>query len=117
MAPGVSYSRKVLDDLTTYVKQMGAAGLAWIKPTNEGLSSAPVVKNAGSAAIDAVLTQAGAKNGDMVFLMSGAAEPVLNLMGALRLELARRENWIPAGKWNRSEERRVGKECRSRWST
>lgn len=100
MAPGVSYSRKVLDDLTNYMKQMGAAGLAWVKPTSEGLSSAPVVKNAGAAAIDATLTQAGAKNGDMVFLMAGEKEPVLNLMGALRLELARRENWIPAGKWN-----------------
>jgi len=100
MAPGVSYSRKVLDDLTNYMKQMGAAGLAWVKPTSEGLSSAPVVKNAGPAAIDATLTQAGAKNGDMVFLMAGEKEPVLNLMGALRLELARRENWIPAGKWN-----------------
>ena len=100
MAPGVSYSRKVLDDLTNYVKQMGAAGLAWIKPTSEGLSSAPVVKNAGGPAIDAALKQAGAKNGDMVFLMAGEREHVLNLMGALRLELARRENWIPAGKWN-----------------
>jgi aspartyl-tRNA synthetase len=100
MAPGVSYSRKVLDDLTNYMKQMGAAGLAWIKPTSEGLSSAPVVKNAGAAAIDATLAQAGAKNGDMVFLMAGEKEPVLNLMGSLRLELARRENWIPAGKWN-----------------
>jgi len=100
MAPGVSYSRKVLDDLTNYMKQMGAAGLAWVKPTSEGLSSAPVVKNAGAAAIDATLTQAGAKNGDMVFLMAGEKEPVLNLMGALRLELARRESWIPAGKWN-----------------
>ena len=100
MAPGVSYSRKVLDDLTNYVKQMGAAGLAWIKPTSEGLSSAPVVKNAGAAAIEAVLKQAGAKVNDMVFLMAGARESVLNLMGTLRLELARRENWIPAGKWN-----------------
>jgi aspartyl-tRNA synthetase len=100
MAPRVSYSRKVLDDLTNYVKQMGAAGLAWIKPTDEGMSSAPVVKNAGAAAIEAVLKQAGAGNGDMVFLMAGDRDPVLNLMGALRLELARRENWIPAGKWN-----------------
>jgi aspartyl-tRNA synthetase len=100
MAPGVSYSRKVLDDLTNYVKQMGAAGLAWIKPTDEGLSSAPVVKNAGPAAIEAVLKQAGARNGDMAFMMAGQKEQVLNLMGALRLELARRENWVPAGKWN-----------------
>jgi aspartyl-tRNA synthetase len=100
MAPGVSYSRKVLDDLTNYVKQMGAAGLAWIKPTAEGMSAAPVVKNAGMNAIDAVLKQTGAKDGDMVFLMAGETEPVLNLMGALRLELARRENWIAPGKWN-----------------
>jgi len=100
MAPGVSYSRKVLDDLTGYLKQMGAAGLAWIKPTDEGMSSAPVVKNAGAAAIEALLKQAGAKNGDMVFMMAGDKEQVLTLMGALRLELARRENWIPAGKWN-----------------
>jgi aspartyl-tRNA synthetase len=64
------------------------------------MSSAPVVKNAGPVAIEAALKQAGAKNGDMVFLMAGDREPVLNLMGALRLELARRENWIPAGKWN-----------------
>jgi aspartyl-tRNA synthetase len=100
MAPRVSYSRKVLDDLTTWVKQLGAAGLAWIKPTSEGLGSAPVVKNAGAAAIDATLQQAGAKNGDMVFLMAGQKESVLNIMGSLRLELARREGWIPQGKWN-----------------
>ena len=100
MAPRVSYSRKVLDDLTTWVKQLGAAGLAWIKPTSEGLSSAPVVKNAGAAAIEATLQQAGARNGDMVFLMAGQKEPVLNIMGSLRLELARRESWIPQGKWN-----------------
>ena len=32
--------------------------------------------------------------------MAGEKESVLSLMGALRLELARRENWIPSGKWN-----------------
>jgi aspartyl-tRNA synthetase len=100
VAPKVAYSRKILDDITTWVKQMGAAGLAWIKPGDEGLTAAPVVKNAGPAAIDAVLRQAGARNGDTVFLMAGDREPVLNWMGALRLELARRENWIPAGHWN-----------------
>ena len=32
--------------------------------------------------------------------MAGPPEPTLNFLGALRLEVARRENWIPAGKWN-----------------
>ncbi len=100
VAPNVAYSRKVLDDLTNFVKQLGAAGLAWIKTGEDGMTAAPVVKNAGQAVMDAVLRQAGANTGDTVFLMAGEEEPVLNWMGALRLELARRENWVPAGKWN-----------------
>jgi aspartyl-tRNA synthetase len=100
LAPKVSYSRKVLDELTNYVKQMGAAGLAWVKPGDDGLTAAPVVKNAGAAAMEAVLERTGARNGDTVFLMAGETEPVLNWMGSLRLELARRESWIPPGKWN-----------------
>jgi aspartyl-tRNA synthetase len=59
-----------------------------------------VVKNAGAAAMEAVLRQAGAKPGDTVFLMAGEEEPVLGWLGTLRLELARREGWIPAGKWD-----------------
>jgi aspartyl-tRNA synthetase len=100
VAPKVLYSRKVLDDLTNFVKQLGAAGLAWIKTGDEGMTAAPVVKNAGTAAMEAVLKQSGANTGDTVFMMAGEEEAVLNWMGTLRLELARRENWIPVGKWN-----------------
>ena len=100
VAPKVLYSRKVLDDLTNFVKQLGAAGLAWIKTGDDGMTAAPVVKNAGAAAMEAVLKQSGANTGDTVFMMAGEEEAVLNWMGTLRLELARRENWIPAGKWN-----------------
>jgi aspartyl-tRNA synthetase len=32
--------------------------------------------------------------------MAGKRDSVLNLLGSLRLELARKENWIPAGLWN-----------------
>src|SRR4029077_14667193 len=35
------------------------------------------------------------------------------MLGSLELILVR---WIPDAPWHRSEERRVGKECRSRWS-
>src|SRR6185436_20858311 len=100
VAPNVLYSRKVLDDLTAFVKQLGAAGLAWIKTGEEGMTAAPVVKNAGAAAMDAVLKKTGAVAGDTVFMMAGEEESVLNWMGTLRLELARREKWIPDGKWN-----------------
>jgi aspartyl-tRNA synthetase len=53
--PRCAYSRKVLDDLTAFVKQLGAAGLAWIKTGEEGMTAAPVVKNAGAATMAEVL--------------------------------------------------------------
>jgi aspartyl-tRNA synthetase len=100
VAPATTYSRKALDDIDNYVKQLGGAGVAYIKPADEGASASPVVKNAGAAAIDAIAAKSGARTGDTVFLMAGEKDAVLGLLGALRLELARKENWIPEGKWN-----------------
>jgi aspartyl-tRNA synthetase len=100
VAPKTAYSRKQLDDLALFVKQLGGAGVAWIKIGDDGINAAPVVKNAGAAAVDAVIKQSGAAKGDTVFLMAGPTEATLNMLGALRLELARKENWIPEGRWN-----------------
>jgi len=100
VAPKTAYSRKQLDDIAAYVKQLGGAGVAWIKIGEDGINAAPVVKNAGQAAVDAVIKKSGAGKGDTVFLMAGPTEATLNLLGSLRLELARRENWIPEGLWN-----------------
>jgi len=100
VAPSVAYSRKQLDDLNAYVKQFGGAGLASIKMGEDGIASSPVIKNAGQNAIDAVVRKSGAKKGDTIFMMGGQRDSVLELMGSVRLELARREGWIPEGKWN-----------------
>jgi aspartyl-tRNA synthetase len=100
VAPKTSYSRKQLDDLALYVKQLGGAGVAWIKIGDDGVTAAPMVKNAGAPAIDAVIQKSGAVKGDTIFLMAGPTEATLNLLGSLRLELARKENWIPEGRWN-----------------
>ena len=100
VAPGVSYSRKQIDDLNAYIKQIGGAGVASIKLGADGLNISPVIKNAGQTAVDAVIQRSGARTGDTIFMMGGKRDSVLDLMGALRLELARREKWIPEGKWN-----------------
>jgi aspartyl-tRNA synthetase len=100
VAPNVAYSRKQLDDLNAFVKQIGGVGVAWIKSGEDGVNAAPVIKNAGQATVDAIVQKSGAKKGDTIFLMAGKRDNVLELMGALRLELARREKWIPEGKWN-----------------
>src|SRR5262245_50710166 len=100
VAPKVLYSRKQLDDLALFIKQLGGAGVGWIKIGDDGINAAPIVKNAGAAAVDAVIQKSGAVKGDTIFVMGGPTEATLNLLGALRLELARRENWIPEGRWN-----------------
>src|SRR5262245_8965990 len=100
VAPKTSYSRKQLDDLALFVKQLGGAGVAWIRLGDEGINAAPVVKNAGQASIDAVIQKCGAVKGDTILLLGAATASTLNLLGSLRLELARRENWIPEGCWN-----------------
>ncbi len=100
VAPKTAYSRKQLDDIALFVKQLGGAGVAWIKIGDDGINAAPMVKNAGQAAMDAVIQKSGAGKGDTIFLMAGPLEATLNFMGALRLELARKENWIPPGLWN-----------------
>jgi aspartyl-tRNA synthetase len=100
VAPGVAYSRKQLDDLNAYVKQMGGAGIAWIKLGDDGTTAVPVIKNAGEETINRIVQESGARIGDSVFMMAGKRDSVLELMGSVRLELARREKWIPEGKWN-----------------
>src|SRR5262245_35459333 len=100
LAPRTSYSRKTLDELNTFVKQLGGAGVAWIRLGEDGNTCSPVVKNAGTAVMEAVIRKSGAQKGDTIFLLAGEKNSVLNWLGALRLELARKENWIPAGKWN-----------------
>src|SRR5207244_4830030 len=98
-APHASYSRKALDDIALFVKQLGGAGVAWIKLGDDGITSAPIVRNAGAAAVEAVIKKAGAAKSDTIFLMAGPEEATLNFLGSLRLELAKKENWIPQGKW------------------
>jgi aspartyl-tRNA synthetase len=100
VAPKVAYSRKQLDDLNAYIKQIGGAGLAYIKIGDDGVTASPVVKNAGQSTMDAIVQKSGAAKGDTIFMMGGKRDSVLEMMGALRLELARREKWIPEGKWN-----------------
>jgi len=100
VAPKTSYSRKQLDDIAAFVKQLGGAGVAWIKIGQDGINPAPVIKNAGAATVQAVIQRSGASTGDTVFLMAGPTEATLNFLGALRLELARKENWIAPGLWN-----------------
>ncbi len=90
---GAIVSRKVLDELQEFVKRYGASGLAWTKLGDELSSS--LLKALGQQAVENISATAGASKGDAVLIVAGKAKVVTQALGALRLEVARREKMIP----------------------
>lgn len=85
-------SRKDIDKLTEYVKGIGAKGLAWVRWTEEGVSSS-FAKFLPEDTMQALLSKMGAQQGDVVLLVADTVSKlVLTVLGALRLELADKLN-------------------------
>jgi aspartyl-tRNA synthetase len=87
------YSRKVLDELQEFAKRYGAGALAWIKLGDETTSS--LLKVLGEEKIAELAGAAKAEKGDLVLIIAGRKSVVAASLGALRLEVAKRENLIP----------------------
>jgi len=86
------YSRKQLDDLQDFVKRYGAGALAWIKVGDETTSS--LLKVLGEGKIAELAKVAGAEKGDLVLIVAGRKSVVAASLGALRVEVAKREDLI-----------------------
>ena len=80
-------SRKEIDKLTEMVKGIGGKGLAWVRWTEENCTSS-FGKFLSEDEMQAVLTAAGAEQGDVVLVVADRNKTVLSTLGALRLELA-----------------------------
>jgi aspartyl-tRNA synthetase len=91
---GAKLSRKTLDELQEFVKRYGASALAWIKLGDEISSS--LFKALGEENVLRLAAEAGAEKGDAVLIVAGRTKVVAQSLGALRLEVARRENLIPS---------------------
>ena len=91
------YSRKQLDELQEFVKRYGAGAMAWIKIGDELTSS--LLKVLGEAKITELAAAAGAAKGDAVLIVAGKRSVVAASLGALRNEIARRENLIDRSKY------------------
>ena len=90
LAPGCGeYTRNQLDVLTDFVKKLGAGGLIWMRVKEDGLD-APIAKFLSDEEKLNIISKLSAKTGDLIFILSGAKLKALNIMGALRLEMARR---------------------------
>jgi aspartyl-tRNA synthetase len=94
VAPGkADYSRKQLDELQEFVKRYGAGALAWIKVGDDVTSS--LLKVLGAEKITELAATSKAVKGDAVLIVAGRKSVVAASLGALRLEIAKRENLIP----------------------
>jgi len=94
------FSRKDLDDLTGYVGQFGAKGLAWVKVKPGGEWQSPIAKYFTDEERGAISRELGAAEEDVLFFVADTATIVHQALSELRLELGRRLGLIPRGSYN-----------------
>ncbi|HYI13475.1 MAG TPA: aspartate--tRNA ligase, partial [Thermoanaerobaculia bacterium] len=95
---GAAFSRKKLDDLAEEAKKMKASGLVWIKFNAERGSS--IKKFLDDTSYDALRTALGANEGDLALVVAGKTTLVWDVLGSLRLKIAKEEKLIPDETWH-----------------
>jgi aspartyl-tRNA synthetase len=91
---GDELSRKDLDDMTPFVANFGAKGIAWTKITAEGWQS-PIAKFLTDAEQKEVERIAQAQVGDVVLFSADTTKIVHDALGNLRLHLGEKLGLIP----------------------
>jgi aspartyl-tRNA synthetase len=99
MPGGASQPRRTLDGWQDWAKQRGHRGLAYVLVGDDGTLSGPVAKNLSDAERDGLAAHVGASPGDCVFFSAGPAKSSRALLGAARIEIAKRLNLIDPDAW------------------
>jgi len=99
MPGGASQPRRTLDAWQDFAKQRGHRGLAYVLVGDDGTLSGPVAKNLSDAERDGLATHVGASLGDCIFFSAGPAKSSRALLGAVRIEIAKRQNLIDPNAW------------------
>ncbi|ATN06769.1 aspartate--tRNA ligase [Chryseobacterium indologenes] len=86
------YTRKQIDELVDWVKrpQVGASGLIWAKFQNDGVKTSSVNKFYNEEDLAKIIEKFGAKEGDLMLILSGNENKVRAQLSALRMELGNR---------------------------
>ena len=87
---GNSFTRKDIDKYTDWVKrpQIGAGGLAYLRIQEDGSYKSSVDKFYDQSDLENWSNKAGAKQGDILFILSGDKDKVRTQLGALRVHVA-----------------------------
>ncbi|CAM3268194.1 aspartate--tRNA ligase [Occultella aeris] len=99
MPGGGSQPRRQFDAWQEWAKQRGAKGLAYVTVGEDGELGGPVAKNLSEGERAGLVEAVGASPGDAVFFAAGAVTDARALLGAARLEIARRTDLIAEGDW------------------
>ena len=86
------YTRKQIDELVDWVKrpQIGASGMVWAKFQNDGVKTSSVNKFYSEEDLTKIIKKFGAKEGDLMLILSGNEHKVRTQLSALRMELGNR---------------------------
>jgi aspartyl-tRNA synthetase len=99
MPGGASQPRRTLDGWQDWAKQRGHKGLAYVLVGDDGTLSGPVAKNLSDAERAGLAEHVGAEPGDGIFFSAGPPKASRTLLGAARVEIARRLNMIDPVAW------------------
>jgi len=93
-------TRKEIDKLTEMAKGSGAKGLAFIRMTEDGMSSS-FAKFLSEAEMNGITEKTELKTGDVLLVIADSNNSkVLSILGALRQAVARKLDLIPEGQYN-----------------
>jgi len=93
---GGGRSRKDIEEVVGRAQSYGAGGLAWFKVEAEGCQS-PIAKFFGAEALQKIATRMEGKPGDLLLVVADRAQLVHEVLGQLRLHLAREGGLIKEG--------------------
>jgi len=99
MPGGASQPRRTLDAWQEFAKQRGHRGLAYVLVQDDGTLGGPVAKNLSDAERDGLAAHVGAAPGDCIFFSAGPAKSSRALLGAVRIEIAKRLDMIDPNAW------------------
>lgn len=99
MPGGASQPRRTLDGWQEWAKQRGAKGLAYVLVAEDGTLGGPVAKNLTDTERDGLAAHVGAKPGDCIFFAAGPPKSSRALLGAARIEIAKRLDMIDPTAW------------------
>ncbi|KWX66567.1 aspartate--tRNA ligase [Mycobacterium sp. NAZ190054] len=99
MPGGASQPRRTLDGWQEFAKQRGHKGLAYVLIGEDGELGGPVAKNLSDAERQGLAAHVGAAPGDCVFFSAGPAKSARALLGATRIEVAKRLDLIDPNAW------------------